>query len=673
MKRLSLFIFLVFPLMVLASDPGKVAVMSTKGGELLTPKQFFSTNILVGSNITILANPTTGKITLSGLTDTNVVNALISAGGMVSSSGLSYSFSADNFTVANLTNITLKAGSIRSNHFDASTWQMVTNTGAIAGALTNGYLLHVNLAQSLASPRLLMTNAVANGSDNYEFILINDTAVGPILDSSLPVIRITNTLLNLDVFRLMANGQTFVGGKRLVTEDRSVTNAQPVVYVGELNVTNAANIGNITVQGAAQFNDELNVAGQISGNLGSATGLPPYGISASGLATNKVLTGTSGSTAEWRTVDASTITTGTLPVAQLPSVAVTNGRSAVNFGTVAATNFAGNGAGITNSLGRGAMFRGDVWWTNSSVMWVDKNGSDATGRRGVREYPFLSIAAANTAATVGDVILVGPGRFTNSASLFLKPVRLIGNGKTETVIAHPGTNGVILTNDNTTIADLAIESYESVTGYPLEISGTSTKTNIHLRSVKISGWYDNLFTSTATHLTVEACDFVAAFDNFNTGANDSNSVLTFNGCTFLADGNSMGGYTVNHNIANVAGFYRFNNCTFRAASKASGSAETICIYAIGPHGNVEVNNCSFRIDGSATDFYTVLTANLIEEIDGETEIYLKGAYDMSQMRGPFFLNGQAVRAPVGFGVTTNYTVPDGATLYITNGVIQKVQ
>jgi hypothetical protein len=262
MKRLTLFIFLVFPLMVLAADPGKVAVMSTKGGELLTPKQFFSTNILVGSNITILANPTTGKITLSGLTDTNVVNALISAGGIVSSNGLSYSFSADNFTVTDLTNITLKAGSIRSNHFDASTWQMVTNTGAIAGALTNGYLLHVNLAQSLASPRLLMTNAAANGSDNYEFILINDTAVGPILDSSLPVIRITNTLLNLDVFRLMANGQTFVGGKRLVTEDRSVTNGQGLVEFG-------TGLFNQDVQ----VNGELNVSGTYSGDGSGLSGV----------------------------------------------------------------------------------------------------------------------------------------------------------------------------------------------------------------------------------------------------------------------------------------------------------------------------------------------------------------------------------------------------------------
>jgi hypothetical protein len=267
MKRLTLFIFLVFPLMVLAADPGKVAVMSTKGGELLTPKQFFSTNILVGSNITILANPTTGKITLSGLTDTNVVNALISAGGMVSSNGLSYSFSADNFTVTDLTNITLKAGSIRSNHFDASTWQMVTNTGTIAGTLTNGYLLHVNLAQSLASPRLLMTNAVANGSDNYEFILINDTAVGPILDSSLPVIRITNTLLNLDVFRLMANGETFVGGKRLVTEDRSVTNGQGLVEFG-------TGLFNQDVQ----VNGELNVAGTYSGDGSGLSGVAKLNI-----------------------------------------------------------------------------------------------------------------------------------------------------------------------------------------------------------------------------------------------------------------------------------------------------------------------------------------------------------------------------------------------------------
>lgn len=52
------------------------------------------------------------------------------------------------------------------------------------------------------------------------------------------------------------------------------------------------------------------------------------------------------------------------------------------------------------------------------VVWVDSvNGVDATGVRGIETKPFLTPAAAKTAAASGDVVLVLPGAYTVAASL----------------------------------------------------------------------------------------------------------------------------------------------------------------------------------------------------------------------------------------------------------------
>lgn len=51
-------------------------------------------------------------------------------------------------------------------------------------------------------------------------------------------------------------------------------------------------------------------------------------------------------------------------------------------------------------------------------VWVDSvNGNDATGARGRRDKPFLTVQAAITAATAGDVVNVGPGIYTGTITL----------------------------------------------------------------------------------------------------------------------------------------------------------------------------------------------------------------------------------------------------------------
>lgn len=76
---------------------------------------------------------------------------------------------------------------------------------------------------------------------------------------------------------------------------------------------------------------------------------------------------------------------------------------------------AGSGTGLMNATltGQAIAKRG----LTGKTLYVDSvNGNDVTGARGTSK-PFLTPAAAKTAASSGDTIMVGPGSYTVTASL----------------------------------------------------------------------------------------------------------------------------------------------------------------------------------------------------------------------------------------------------------------
>jgi hypothetical protein len=112
-----------------------ITSMFDTNGNVLTPTSAFHANVLKGTNINTTTNAA-GKLTISAETDTNVVNALISAAVVPDIAGV-YSFSTNNFTVGNVTNVSIRNGSIRSNHIDTPTWDLLRFDPGYAGTYSN--------------------------------------------------------------------------------------------------------------------------------------------------------------------------------------------------------------------------------------------------------------------------------------------------------------------------------------------------------------------------------------------------------------------------------------------------------------------------------------------------------------------------------------------------------
>jgi hypothetical protein len=77
----------------------------------------------------------------------------------------------------------------------------------------------------------------------------------------------------------------------------------------------------------------------------------------------------------------------------------------------------------------------------ANVLWVSKSGNDSTGARGRFDLPYLTVGAAQTAASSGDTIIVLPGDYSGETEL---------GGKDG--VTYQGMDGAILPAFNVTTA-----------------------------------------------------------------------------------------------------------------------------------------------------------------------------------------------------------------------------
>jgi len=100
----------------------------------------------------------------------------------------------------------------------------------------------------------------------------------------------------------------------------------------------------------------------------------------------------------------------------------------------------------------------------ANVCYVSKGGSDTTGTRGSIAKPFLTIAAAMAASQSGDVIMLGPGRWTENVAL-LEDRSIVGSGQQATEIngTLTQTPGATSTNNRVTLAAFRLTGAATVT------------------------------------------------------------------------------------------------------------------------------------------------------------------------------------------------------------------
>jgi hypothetical protein len=161
--------------------------MFDTNGNVLTPTSAFHANVLKGTNILTTTNAA-GKLTISAGTDTNVVNALISAAVVPDFAGV-YSFSTNNFTVGNVTNVSIRNGSIRSNHIDTPTWNILhfdpekrTNYGSlnfkIGSSTSSNLTIGVAAAQYATPSSLEYSTVVGYSAGTYATNALRPTLFG---------------------------------------------------------------------------------------------------------------------------------------------------------------------------------------------------------------------------------------------------------------------------------------------------------------------------------------------------------------------------------------------------------------------------------------------------------------------------------------------------------------
>lgn len=100
----------------------------------------------------------------------------------------------------------------------------------------------------------------------------------------------------------------------------------------------------------------------------------------------------------------------------------------------------------------------------ANVCYVSKSGDDATAARNNIGKPFLTIAAAMAASQSGDVIMLGPGRWTENVVL-LEDRSIVGSGQQATEIngTLTQTPGATSTDNRVTLAAFRLTGAATVT------------------------------------------------------------------------------------------------------------------------------------------------------------------------------------------------------------------
>lgn len=98
---------------------------------------------------------------------------------------------------------------------------------------------------------------------------------------------------------------------------------------------------------------------------------------------------------------------------------------------------------FTNDVNSLASANTDTALTNANIVWVRKDGSDATGVRGRYNKPYASITGGLAVAQSGDIVHVGPGTYTVALRYAVSNTVFTFTGKSNIVFEGEGPGTVV--------------------------------------------------------------------------------------------------------------------------------------------------------------------------------------------------------------------------------------
>ena len=217
------------------------------------------------------------------------------------------------------------------------------------------------------------------------------------------------------------------------------------------------------------------------------------------------------------------------------------------------------------------------------LIYVDTFGSDAKGRIGRPDLPFLSVSAAIACATLHlptatlpILIKVGAGQFAEKNQMALPAyVSLVGSGIDVTIIRSTyssGNNCCLAPGTNSTVSNLTLDTTSGGNNAIGCFSSDTLFTGATLDKIKVTGQTDCIMFAKACTWKAYDCEFTSNNDVFTSST--SGPTLEFWHCKFASNG---GASASAHAFGNaVVGTISFHDCVF-SATNANASVECICV------------------------------------------------------------------------------------------------
>ena len=289
---------------------------------------------------------------------------------------------------------------------------------------------------------------------------------------------------------------------------------------------------------------------------------------------------------------------GTIPNSLLsPDVAVLT-NSVIFSGSVTASNFAGNGAGLTN-LSAGVNF--------NNVYFVSMGGSDAnSGTNASCPLATLSAALAQANSDAPALVKLGVGQTFFASNLYVTTnVSIRGEGMFLTKILIPtndSTSGLVIQGDNVMLSDFSIGT-NNLSGALFAPVLFNSGTNVVIFHVVFDGTSDGVLSSGAItgpgndSLLVDSCWLRGGYDTFNFSSHKRfleatlrNSTCTINYNPIFGDSGVARGFNCPPN-----GHVLIENCTFNNTN-GTGSAYGVSVQ-VGSNTKLTVKDNIYNCSG----------------------------------------------------------------------------